>query len=247
MPLRHQGHEPMHPVGTCRSCTLRRRTIQGGNGGGKRRVAPHHFWSWNEERILRKSVGVLTIPEIQAWLLEDAGTMRTEHAINVRATRMGLSRARPGLTIAEVAYQMGVSGWVARHWVKGGLLGEPNRWKCRARVGDADLERFIREHPDLYDRRVIRSSALRSIADAVWARDPWIGVNEIAAILGYSPDHIKRLIARGTLPGRKVHGWMGRAGGLRWVARRSEITRALADQPRRIAPHGHQEAQRTAS
>lgn len=254
MRRRHQGHEPMHPRGTCRSCSVRRTNIQRsahvvGWGTPEVRAGRPTYAPWTpiEDRILRESTGVRTAKEVCEKIRQETGQIRTENAVHIRMQRTGIPRLLPGYSIGEVRLMMGVSYTVAQQWVKAGLIGPPNpRWTI-ATVRLEDLERFIRERTDLYDWKRITDPQLQSIGRAAWVRDPWITVAVVSRMIKRCPESVRRLFVCGTLPGRKVAEWNIRPGGIRWVARRSEITRLIAAHPHLIGPYGSQAARSAAS
>jgi transposase-like protein len=233
---RHQGHEPMHPVGTCRSCTMRRNTIVHSRRRPRKVVRDRVLWSPAEDRILVAAEGVLTMGEITQMIKDQIGTTRTENAVRLRMNDQGLTIRLPGLTISEVAYQMGVEFRTARRWLIAGYLGARNGRHCMGTVSQGALDGFVRERTDLYDRLKITSPRLRGIAHAAWTRDPWLEVGAVARFLARSPGVIRRLMGDGSIPARKTRMPQG---GIRWVARRSDVLRVASTHAHGRWPHGH--------
>lgn len=237
MPVHHLGHEPLCPVGTCHSCGVRRYAIRKPRSHKPGGVPAR--WSPTEDRIIRDGSGVLTFEEMQAAIFRETGVERTENAIISRMKRIGIPQALPGRTISQVSYMLGARYGTVQGWVKCGLLGPPNRLQAQATIRDEDLERFVREHTDLYDRLRIRSSSLRSIADAVWNRDPWLNVGQVALLISRSKEYVRQRIVSGEISGHLATGQ--RNGHPRWLVRRSEVVRYFLGRAHGIGPYGHQD------
>jgi len=205
MGKRRLNHTPLCPDGTCRSCTLRRRHIRllRPRDYPTRKTVYRH-WTTQEERILAQGGGVKSAEEIQSAILLETGGERSLNAIRIRMSQLGLPLTLPGLTISEVAHAMGTGFHRVHRWVKRGLLGPPNGLHCMGRIREDDLERFLREHMDVYDRLQIRSPYLRSIADAAWNRDPLLPIGAVCLLTGMSEKMVVTRFRKGVIPAIKA-------------------------------------------
>lgn len=141
---------------------------------GPKRIASR--WLPEHERALVDLLGRMDTAGIAAALTQQFGWPRTETAVRERIKVRKLSRltVRPW-SQREVAWQLGVGYERVRNWVRLGLLtGTP--WKLgggqrRAAISQvfsvADVERFLRAHPDLVRVFVIRHPVLRALMIAL--------------------------------------------------------------------------------
>lgn len=181
-------------------------------------------WSAAEEALLRQQAGHHTIAELTAAVAA-LGMQRTEVAVKIRLTRLGLpSGVYSGLTARQVGALFGIDaktithGWVARGWLNGvrtcGLAGAP--WIFR----DEHLERFIRAHGHAFDWRLMRGGRWRSLAETLDRSDPWLTAENAARALRVKPSTFLTHCSRGWVRAERRFAKSGSPAG-RFVVRRS--------------------------
>lgn len=168
---------------------------------------------------------------------------RTKYAVIVRSKRLGLSRKPRGMryTARAVGEIFGTDGKMVTHvWIRNGWLtgqrstmgaGRSRRWA----IGYDDIEAFIRQHPDRYERRRITHPWWRRVADEVAAeRTPTVGVVQAAHLLNVAEETVRRHCRRGWLDAKQIY-W---AGGSMWVIARAELAnfRRRLNTPRHYRP-----------
>lgn len=156
-----------------RAAAMRRQWASGERDGqpdANVRRATH--WTPEQDDYLRQIAGDHDLPELAALLSARFSAPRTKQAIQRRCQHLGISRLglRP-YTTSEVARMLGIGVTTLRTqivlpcllpfaWWRGGSIG--------TRVyRHADLEQFIREHPDAYRIERIRDPRLSVLARAV--------------------------------------------------------------------------------
>lgn len=130
-------------------------------------------WLPEHERVLGELLGTMDTIEIAAELTRRFGYPRTNDAVRVRISVLGLSRltVRPWSQL-EVARILGIGyerirGWVRCGWLTGTpwrLGGGQRRDNVSAAFTRADIERFFREHPGMVQPQQIQDSGLRTLA-----------------------------------------------------------------------------------
>jgi hypothetical protein len=163
-------------------------------------------WSPAEVEYLERRFGVASDEALARKL------GRSVVGIRVKAKRLGLRKRDAGLSSRGVAAIFGVDPTtVADKWISGGHLrsrrapwkqGPAPVWLTRL----ADVEAFIREHPELVDVDKMPESPYRDLA----ARDPWIGTPEAHRLTGRDSHAIAKLIQAGVIRGRRrgTHWYM---------------------------------------
>lgn len=138
-------------------------------GGGAR-------WTPPEEAMLNRLAGTMTAREI-AVEISKLGAERTVAAVRKRADEHGISIMVGGHNQACVRRIFDVSTKTVVEWTRGGLLiGRRNGTSRIAHwiFSDADVLRFIREHPLAYEWSKIKHAHFRSEAEIVAKRREWI-------------------------------------------------------------------------
>lgn len=136
-------------------------------------------WLPEHEQTLASLLGTMDTAGIAAELTRRFGWPRTQVAVRERIKVRKLSRltVRPWSQV-EVAWQLGVGyervrTWVRRGWLTGTPwhLGGGHRQNAVSQAFTvADVERLIRERPDLVRAAQIRHSGLRTLAVALSRR-----------------------------------------------------------------------------
>lgn len=134
---------------------------------------------------------------------------RTVVGIRLKAKRLGLHKRTVGHTVRQVAEIFGTdSSAIGKVWIRHGLLkARATVWQqshggTRASywiVDPADIERFIREHPEWVDVEKMPDSPYRDLA----ACDPWISLPEVHHRTGRGLHQVALLCRAGEIRGRK--------------------------------------------
>lgn len=142
----------------------------------------HKKWTREEEEYLTDHWGV----QSDEWIRRKLG--RSQEALRIRASRMGLCRHDALLTCRDVGRIMGVDSKTAKTWGDRGLLTMRKSMAVRSgvhrcwHITDVDLERFVTEHPEAYDiRRIDRVGYRRLYSLAKAAQKP----GEVPRLLRY--------------------------------------------------------------
>ncbi len=180
----------------------------------------HNKWRAHEEDLLREKLGIWPLPRLCRAL------GRTETAIRIKAKRLKLNQRDNYWTSRMIAAEFRVdSHKVVDQWIASGLLkarrapvtyGPYRPWS----VDPAELERFIRQHPEHYDWRRMEPGPYRNMARAAWERDPVLNATEAARELGVNRATVHRHLRKGWLQGVRVRE-AGKYGG--WRIRRSAL------------------------
>ena len=201
-------------------------------------------WTDAAEQELRGLVGWQTEQEIARRL------GRSVNAIRVKMKRLGLTREWKGAyTARDVGRIFRVDSASVRIWIDRGYLGgarstvscgSSRKW----RIEHEEIEAFIRDHPEHYERRRITEPFWRRLADQS-ASSEWVSAKIAAVILGCCDETIKRRIRRGLWTARKVPC----GGGFQWMVRRADLAGFRYWHPpvRLIYERGHRGAVRKAS
>ena len=164
---------------------------------------------------------------------------RSPHAIKVAATR----RLRHGMKanfytanqVAELLLRTKGASKTIVFWMEQGWL---NGRRSYARAGpniawcffEGDILKCLRARPWLCDPMKMERHYFHSVIQEEYERDPWYTCDEVAPMLGVKThDAVQRYIRRGLLTAVKRPGgpWQWR-----WIIRRSDIQKFLADDPR---------------
>lgn len=120
--------------------------------------------------------------------------------------------------------------WVEANWLKARRsvlrAGEYRTWLFT----EKNVVKFLRKMPWLFDPKKMPEHYFRSIVRAEYEKDPWYDCKEAATLLGLTTDDVvRRYIDRGWLSAVKKPGgpWQGK-----WIIRRSDIEKFLANDPR---------------
>lgn len=179
-----------------------------GKFAGRSRPRRGDFWRGEEDALLREWSGVLTPAEMAARLYG-----RSETAVVVRLSRLGLSRATADFTLTQLEWLFGVCHrTIVKHWVTTGLLPclQESKGHMR-RFKRADVEAFVRDHGWAYDWAVMRpGQPLTKLAETVNRADPWLDYGTLGRALGIRGQvNLDRWRWRGLIPHRRRYG----AGG----------------------------------
>jgi|GEM_PF-2540281 len=156
-------------------------------------------WTWTprEDQQLRDGFQTLSVDELSRRL------GRTTAAVQRRAKALGLSAPSALLTVPEVARLLGVTAWLARHWVAQGLLPVTSSGRRRlvprvaVRRFAANPVNWMRFDPArVTDPGLARLIALRR---ARGGEEYW-SVAQVARQHRVSPARVSYHIARGRLP-----------------------------------------------
>lgn len=181
-------------------------------------------WSAEEVELMQELWGSYTIPQIAKRL------NRSEHAIEVKSTRLGLGRyvnSSAYLTANQVADLLHVDiHAVTDAWIPAGL---PFKWKAPRgtrkfrHIRMDDLQEFLRNNPDRWDSRRVELFALGEEPD-------WLKEKRKADMLRpanrcrkWTPDEDARLIS------------LFRRGGKTWAEIGAEMNRSSDACQHRIA------------
>lgn len=148
-------------------------------------------------------------------LLPDAAIVRrlgrSILGIRLKAKRLGLRKRAQGFSARDVAAIFGIdASEVGKVWVRRGYLASRRPFRQGPHpihvIDPRDVERFIREHPEMFDVEKMPDSPYRDIAE----QDPWISLPEAHRRTGRNPHAIARLIRDGVVRGRKrgTHWYM---------------------------------------
>lgn len=172
---------------------------------------PKVHWPWNrhQEARLRRLVGTLPMDQIAARLNAEFGTLRTAASVRTRAAELGVSIKLRTLGLMDLQAVLPVNWATLRRWVDEGLLCAERRghrgspWRFR----EADVEAFVRAHPDLVDWRRVKAGRWRALARAAAMRSAWLGTTEVARRYGVPNQRVTDWCIAGLVPGaRKVGG-----------------------------------------
>lgn len=153
---------------------------------------------------------------------------RSVEGLHLKARRLGLRKRDAGMTGREVAAIFGIdSGTIGKTWIKRGLLRASRAayWQGPYPVhivDPADVERFIREHPEYVDVAKMPDSPYRDMA----ARDPWISLPEVHRLTGRNNHAVADLVAAGVIRGRRR--------GTHWYIPLADVAKIRALQPDHI-------------
>lgn len=195
-------------------------------------VWPGRNWTRQQDEYLRENWGRFSDTAVAR------AVGRTVVACQIRAKRhLLINRKMNVYTGREVAKIFDVDSHVVSRWIKAGYL-KARRAGFRAgrgRVWDVDdlsIERFIRKYPWVYDRRRIHRvdySYWREMAEAAWARTPFVTAEEAAQLLGCHVETVRRHCRSGWL---KAHlaNWLGQRRGA-WLIPVAELERFRRRRP----------------
>jgi hypothetical protein len=128
-------------------------------------------WTQDEEDFLKENWGLMKEATIQKKL------GRSNYACLIRAKRLGITRKMNIYTAKDVAEIFQVDGKTPTEWIDRGLLkakhshirvGKNMMWQVDARA----IERFILDHPEVYDRRRISHLYWRRLAEQAATAHP---------------------------------------------------------------------------
>lgn len=120
-------------------------------------------WTADDEALLSEKYGILS----DAALARKLG--RTVDAIHVRATRLGLNHTTNFYTALQASAELGVSQQTLVTWIAAGELRAkkaPFKVGTRGRpwrILPADLEAFVKAHPERLDLRRMPNNYLRTL------------------------------------------------------------------------------------
>lgn len=188
---------------------------------------------WTEEELdyLAAKYGLVKDKTISRHLKRSPG------ACTIAAQRKLRSNRKMNFYSAmELARALGIPcsktliPWVEAIWLRArrSILraGEHRTWLFT----EKNVVKFLRKMPWLFDPNKMPEHYFRSIVRAEYEKDPWYNCKETAALLGLTTDDVvQRYIGRGWLPAVKKPGgpWQGK-----WIIRRSDIEKFLANDPR---------------
>lgn len=184
---------------------------------------PEH-WSAAEVDYLERWFGRKT----DAALARKLG--RTVVGLRLKAKRLGLRKMDAGMTGREVERIFGFphgDGRVQKVWLATGLLratrggwdGPNPGWL----IEPAELERFIRDHPEHVDVDRMPDSVYRDLA----ARNRWVSLREVHRLTGRGHHAVAKLIRDGTVRGAKR--------GTHWYVPLADVPRIRPLRPDAIA------------
>lgn len=129
---------------------------------------------------------------------------RTVVALRLKAKRLGLHKRNAAMSGRQVAQIFGVdSGTIGKIWVRRGLMRSRRPFAQGLSlihlVTEAEVTRFIREHPEYVDVEKMPDSWYRDLA----ARNPWISLVEVHRRTGRMGHAVAQLIAAGEVRGRR--------------------------------------------
>ena len=91
-------------------------------------------------------------------------------------------------------------------------------WAC----DPEDLERFLRDRPEMVDWRRVEAGYWRDIAQQAHERAGYVRIEEAAAMLGVTPSMVLQHIRKGWLPAT-VGAKQDRGGRGPWLIRRADL------------------------
>lgn len=186
-------------------------------------------WRPEEDALVRSLAPDHDCLTIGRLLGERLGKPRTEVAVKHRCRILGISRMdiRP-FTASEVGR---IFGGISRETVRTklvltGLLtgtlrrGGPHGMRMFSR---RELEALIREHPEAYDVRTIRDSALKALAEAVSRGRRLLPTSEVARLTSVNPRTLAMWCLKGRVPtARFVQGVRPGRGGV-WLIEAGDV------------------------
>lgn len=184
-------------------------------------------WTADECEELAEFYGLWSLETLAARL------RRTTAAVRLRAARMKLRGDENYWTAESVGLLFGVAGPTVRRWIGDKLLRARrinSGTRSYARIGTADIERFIQRYPWVYDWTQMERGYFRVMAEQVFLADPLLMVEEAAGLLGISTIAVRRRIRKGRLPAyqRRLRGswrWFVKASVLATQSRPSKAER----------------------
>jgi hypothetical protein len=227
---------------TCPSC----RTKVLWQRGVYRKDLDHRWWDWTEaeKRRLRQLAGTTTPEAIARTLTAEFVVPRTVDAVKRRAELLGISLYQEGIPLRDLGGVFGTSqAQIKRRWIGEGLLcvrcTAPGRRGNKWLFDQAEVERFIREHPWAYDAEHMRDGhPLTRLARVVQRAEPWVTLDVAARYIGLSPGYLTIWARRGLLPYRRRWHHANRDGRMMVRAAdlpaiRETIVQAVAERRRR--------------
>ena len=194
--------------GACRSCWSRAARTEA-RAQGRPWGVRWDFWTREEEDRLRQLAGTVELHRVAEILTAEFGTPRTRNAVDVRCARLGISHWVKGMSMTELERLFGYDHRaIARNFVDTGLL-PARRWSGRGPnegwwFEPADVERFIRSYPWLYDwTKMQRGHRLTRIAEMAHRIDPWVTMDVVARHLCLHPAPAKKWLHWGLIPHKR--------------------------------------------
>lgn len=197
----------------CRACT---RAQRNGWPIGERRddppapaaprgshVVPHLAWTPPQDAVVRELAGRLDAGEIAGEIERRCGVARTGGSVRTRAHRLGLSLWIEHWNGAHVARLLGTTWYGLVRLIDDGLLEarcRPVRQGGRWQITDNALRAFLVGHSHAYDwRRMTPGHPLTALAEVTQRRDPWLTIDDVAALIGQSRTGVFRWMRKGVL------------------------------------------------
>lgn len=163
-------------------------------------------WDAMQDARLVALAGTIPPREIVDTMSAEFGIPRTLASIRIRAKRLGVSVAEPGLSMRQMERLFNQDHRVIETWVAQGLLPGRRRPPMGPYPGWSfmlpDVERFIREESWAYDwRKMQLRHPLRALAESISRRDPWCSRDQLARYLGFTtPSSLTRWFDAGLIP-----------------------------------------------
>lgn len=174
----------------------------------KRHTRPSSRWPREQDAVLREMAGYFSPHDI-AERVSTHGLERSWKAVKDRAEALGISLQRCGLTATEIFRTLAISSSSLRGWLDSGELASeatgtgPRRSRI---VQPAELERFIRSRPWLFDWRRMRPGRWRDFVRATHLAQPMLSQVEASRHLGVCDSTISLWARRGLIPGAARNG-----------------------------------------
>jgi len=122
------------------------------------------LWTPEETRALRDYIGIMGVRRIARRL------KRSERAISVRIQQLGLSqRVTTGYTLLDLQRVFAATYPRVRGWYDRRLLGRAEQDGVGIRIPEANVVRFIRQHPHEYNLARVDQVWFKSVVFARYA------------------------------------------------------------------------------
>lgn len=190
--------------------------IRFGSAPGAVRKAHGTIWLPQHDAALKDLIGTMDVASIAVELSRRFPPPRTETAVKnrVKKLRLSLLAVRPW-TVRELARMLGVCDDTVRAWMAAGwLVGTPWKLGGGQKKGHrsqaftrADVERFIRAHPDLLIAREIQDGKLRVLLEGLTRGTRWMTLKEASIASGLKIATVRWRSSTGKIPSaHKVDG-----------------------------------------
>ncbi len=164
---------------------------------------PSRSWSPEQEAALAEMAGRYS-PEAISERVSDLGRPRSPKAVKDRAQALGISLERVGLTASEIQRILATNSRTIKTWLDDGELASEalNTGPRRPRiVQPAELERFIRSRPWLFDWRRMQPGRWRDFVRATQLAVPTLNLVAAGRYLGVCDSTVSLWARLGLIPG----------------------------------------------